>query len=129
MKSLIRIARDYGLLDLIHSKVNQRKKDARIGEPYFKKIADLKDSEETYVCFLPWRVSMQRAINFGLVPTRHSHVTYEIPVGIANPDPRKSREHILQLVQDFEEQRLSLSLKYSSFRLQHRCNPSDANCK
>jgi hypothetical protein len=107
MKNLIQLVRDYGLIDVIHSKNNIKKKGREISETSFKRIDKLENSQEGKVYFLPWRVSFGKARRMGLISKRDNCIAYEVPIGIANPNPYESKRIILDLVEDFSN--LSLS--------------------
>jgi len=94
--------KDFGIVDILYSKLSSSKKDNLIGDPNFKRTIhnDNGDSKEPWVCFLPWRIRTEEAAKLGLIPKKHKAIVYEGPIGIANPNPQIARDLQQEIVKD-----------------------------
>jgi len=93
---------DYGIFDKIYSIVGNKKRIKEIGDVNFKRIETGKSNNLIWVCFLPWRVSFKEAKKIGLVPKNGRVITYEGPIGLANPDPNIAKELLKKIVSDLK---------------------------
>ncbi|MFA6353483.1 MAG: hypothetical protein WCW93_00955 [Candidatus Paceibacterota bacterium] len=121
--------KDYGLLDKIYAKKNSGSREKEIGdENYFR--TDIRNGDSpTWVCFLPWRVNFKQALQLGLIPKNGRVITYEGPIGVANPDPSVAIVLLKRLVDDLKTLNLNnfnvLSLSigaYPSFYIANHFN-------
>ena len=106
-KKIMLGVRDYGLIDKINLRKNKEEKQELLCETDFKRILINPEARDESVCFLPWRTTFEDAINYNLIPKNSRTYVYESPGGLANPDPKKARELLLKILDDFS----SLDLK------------------
>ena len=97
------MVKDFGIVDKIYNKFVSSEKDNLMGDTNFKRTIHNNNSQETWVCFLPWRVDTNLAKKLGLIPKNHRAVVYEGPVGLANPNPKIAKILQERIVEDISK--------------------------
>lgn len=92
-----------GVLDLImasHNKVTDD--EAKDAKKFFKYSLD-RDSDLTWVCFLPRRTTLEIAQKYHLLPEEGNILAYEVPLNLIAGNPNDTRDAFFSLVKDFED--------------------------
>ncbi|EKD29502.1 MAG: hypothetical protein ACD_78C00383G0006 [uncultured bacterium (gcode 4)] len=97
---------DFGLVDKFFSKLYNKQREKEIGNENYKRIELRKNEDETWVCFLPWRVSFKEANKLGFIPKNGRVIVYEGPIGLTNPNPNKAKDLLERLVADLKSLKL-----------------------
>ncbi len=107
MLSFLAKINDYGFLDKVYSFLENLKNKSKTQTTNFKRIEIKNSDNSTWVCFLPWRVSLKEAKKIGLIPKRGRVLVYEIPDNLINPNPSVAKNLLRKVFENIT----SLNLK------------------
>jgi len=104
--------KDYGIIDYIYAKTSPIKINKNEYQTFKKEIINQNlNPKEAYICFLPWRTTINEAKKLGLIPKTTKTIVYQGPVGIVNKNPHQTKQLLKQIEIDIKFEIKSNKLK------------------